>query len=763
MFLALLLLFVAALFAIPACRRLGRGAVWVLPLPFVGVAVLLGTRLPDALHEEGIRQSVPWVRGLSLDFALRLDGLSWLFAMLVAVIGALVLVHASGYFRGDSRLLGRFAALTSLFATAMLGLVLADDLFVLFVFWELTSICSFLLIGLKHEHQDARDGALRALLVTGGGGIAMLIGFVLLSQAADTSSISVLLQRGDLIRSSSLYVPALLLILAGAFTKSAQVPFHYWLPGAMAAPAPVSAYLHSATLVNAGVYLLARLHPALGVRPEWHWILGHVGAVTMLVGAAMAFGQRDLKRMLADTTIAGLGTTVLLLGIGTATALRAALVFVAVHALYKAALFMVVGILDKRTGLRDVDRLRGLGRSLPLLFLTALVAAMSMAGLPPLVGAIAKELVYEAKLGAPEAPGVLAAVGFSANALMVACAVLVGLRPFIGRGEATRVEPAIAPVALLLPPALLATTGVLLGVVHEGLMAPLIEAAVRVMGAEPATAELLADTAPTAVSWLAKGTLFAGVVLFVFRSRALAWSGVLRRGARRGPARLHDGMMGAVAAVASRVADVSTRRPVAASVAIVGVAVVVITGRALVLGGLPPFPGDRVPAAHEFVLVALVLAGAASAVFSRTPAAAVIALGVIGVGTGLLFLLLGGPDLALTQVAVDALAVLLLLLVLRRTRPVLGVRKGWLQGGLALAVGAGFMLLTWAAIPDGHLRPVSQQLSELSWPVAYGRNVVNVILVDMRALDTLGEIVVLTAAAIGVVALLRGGRQEART
>lgn len=763
MTLYLLVLLGSAVLAIPAVR-LARGAsAWILPLPMGFVFVSLIRRFGAVTEGNVAREVLARVEPLGVELALRLDGLGLLFSMLVSLIGAFVLVHAAGYFREKPGVLGRFAAYAYLFAASMVGLVLADDLVVMFIAWELTSVCSFLLIGLKHEDAKARSGAQRALIVTGLGGIALLVGVLLLAQAGGTTSISLLLDRGDLVRESALYLPSLGLIFLAAFTKSAQAPFHYWLPGAMAAPGPVSAFLHSATLVKAGVFLLLRLHPVLGFRPEWHVILGHAGAITLLLGAVLAFSQDDLKRMLAYTTTAGLGMLVLLLGIGTEPALRAALLFAGVHALYKAGLFLVVGYLDQRTGTRDVKVLAGLARTAPVAFLAVLLAALSMSGLPPLLGAIAKELVYEAKLGAPEAPRILAGVGTIGNALVISCALMVTCLPFLRRGE----PPALRPVAgkrLLLGPLVLSITGLFLGIFHDTHAAPLIDAALGVVRGEPETPESLLDASPSIVSWLGKATLALGVVAFVLRRRILAlFSGLAALG-RRGPTVAHDRLLAGVFSLGEGIAKLAGLRVVRQSL-LVGLCLFVAIGIFLAIEeardwNLPDFSLEPV----QGLLLLLVAGGVVATLRSRSSLGAVTALGISGFGVGMLFLVLGGPDLAMTQIAVETLAVLLLLAVLGKSTFEPTTRRWGREIRdvlLATAVGLTFMLLVWVAAPDGSLRPLARELAESSQPLGHGRNVVNVILVDFRALDTLGEIFVLAVAALGVSALLTGNRDDA--
>ncbi|MEE4382832.1 MAG: proton-conducting transporter membrane subunit, partial [Pseudomonadales bacterium] len=430
--------------------------------------------------------SIAWAPSLGVELHLRLDGLSRLFAVLICAIGALVLVYSGAYLRGHPRL-GGFCTLLLAFLAAMLGLVLADDVVGLFVFWEATSLTSFLLVGFEHERRAARRGALQALVVTAGGGLALLAGLLLAGQEVagqevGTWRLSELASAGELLRGSPVYGGVLALVLAGAFTKSAQVPVHFWLPNAMAAPTPVSALLHSSTMVKAGVYLLARLHPGLGGTPAWTVTLTAFGAVTLVVGAALALRDRDSKGMLACTTVASLGLLVLLLGVGTATAVKAALLYLVAHAAFKGGLFLVAGGIDHCGGGRDVTRVAGLRRVAPGLALAGGLAALSMAGLPPATGFLAKEVLYEA-LTAPDAalPWLLAVV--LGNALMVAAAVQVGVLPFLGAPtgpEALRAERTVGGAALWAPALVLAVAGAVAPLFPALLAAPLAAAATAV-------------------------------------------------------------------------------------------------------------------------------------------------------------------------------------------------------------------------------------------------------------------------------------------
>jgi multicomponent Na+:H+ antiporter subunit A len=457
--------FALAFFAPGIYKLAGKWTGWLLALLPAGIAFYLAFRYFGPITAgETIVVSYAWVPSLDVSLSFYLDGLALTFALLISGIGALVLIYA-GYYLVKYPQINHFYLYILLFMAAMLGVVLASNLITLFLFWELTSLSSYLLIGFHYNKEASRAAALQALLVTGGGGLALLAGFILLGLAGGSFELTALLDQGEALRGHGLYGPALALILLGAFTKSAQFPFHFWLPGAMEAPTPVSAYLHSATMVKAGVYLLARLSPILAGTAAWTTTVTAVGAITMLVGAIIALQHSDLKRILAYSTVSALGTLVMLLGIGGKVAVEAAMIFLVVHSLYKGTLFLAAGILDHQTGTRDVNVLGGLGRAMPITAVAVLLASLSMSGLPPALGFLSKELLYEATLalGAYAAP--LTGAALLANGVMVAVAAGLFLKPFTGpRGATPRQPGGEAAVALWLGPALLGGLGLLLGV-----------------------------------------------------------------------------------------------------------------------------------------------------------------------------------------------------------------------------------------------------------------------------------------------------------
>lgn len=748
--------FVLALVAPGLHRLTGRAAGWLLallPLALTAyfVCLMRATAPDEAVHARG-----DWVPSLGVTLSFTLDGLSVLFALLISGVGALVLVYTGGYLAGHPRL-GRLYALLLMFMASMLGLVLADNLLVLFVFWELTSVSSYLLIGFDHERSKARAAALQALLVTGGGGLALLAGLLLLGQAGGSLELSTLLGRGDRLCSHPLYVPALLLILFGAFTKSAQFPFHFWLPGAMEAPTPVSAYLHSATMVKAGVYLLARLSPALGGTDVWVGTVSVAGATTMLLGACLALVQSDLKRILAYSTVSALGTLTLLLGLGGPLAVPAAMAFLLGHALYKGALFLVAGALDHGTGTRDVNHLGGLRRAMPLTALAAGGAALSMAGLPPLFGFVAKELSYESTLHAPAAEWVTAAA-VAANILLVAVAGLVGLRPFLGTTAATLRSAHEAPPSLLLGPLALAGLSVAFGLWPGSGAEQLVSAASASVLGPPASVHLALWHGLTPALGLSAVTLAGGVGAYAGRGLLLRTASRWEGAARWGPTGWYElalkGLNGLAVGLTGMLQSGYLRYYLMITVA----ATAGLTGYALL--------GRRAPAVaanwtdlrfHEAGLAVLILLATLAAVLLKSRLAAIAALGVVGYGVALVFILFGAPDLAMTQFLVETLTVILFVLVfyhLPEPRTVSDGAARWRDAALAASAGAIMTALVLVGTPENY-PSISAYFVENSVPRGHGRNVVDVVLVDFRGLDTLGEITVLAVAAVGVHALLK--------
>jgi len=738
-------------------RVLGRTTAVVLSLLpavlFVGGLSMLG----HFDENNAMLESVEWVPSLGLALSFRLDGLSLLFSLLITGIGAIVLIYGGGYLRGHDRL-GRFYSYTLLFMGAMLGVVLADNLIAMFVFWEMTGVASYLLIGYYNDKEESRKSALQALIVTGGGGLAMLAGLILLGIEGGGYEFSQLLKQGDKFHGNVAYIPALLLILLGAFTKSAQAPFHFWLPGAMAAPAPVSAYLHSATMVKAGVYLLARLTPVLGGCEAWHYLVTLAGSATMIIGAILAYTQTDLKRLLAYSTVSALGTLVMLIGLNTALSIQAAMVFLLVHSLYKGALFLVAGSLDHGTGTRDVRSLGGLIRIMPLTGIAAGLAALSMTGFPPLLGFIGKELMYEAKMQAPYASIPILVLGVTANALTIAVALMVGIRPFIGKADWIPSGAHAAPVSMWIGPIILGTTGLLFGLAPSLISTSLIDPAVQAIRAEHLELHLVLWHGINPVFLLSVATVIVGVLLFILRRKARTLAARIHFPRLLLPGSLYDTAVEKLPEFSVSVARILQSGYLRTYLRVVLTVFIIAMGHALFrLGYVPSASLINDLRFHEAGIVLLMIAATFTVLFSRTRLSALAGLGVVGFGIAVIFTFYGAPDLAITQILVETLTVIIFVLVVYHLPRFTGrspVKTQVRDAAIALSSGAIVTILTLLAAEIQLFSPVSDYHAEKSVALAFGRNVVNVILVDFRSLDTLGEATVLGVAALGVYALL---------
>ncbi|MFO7303478.1 MAG: proton-conducting transporter membrane subunit [Acidobacteriota bacterium] len=706
-----------------------------------------------------ITTALPWAAPLGLTLQFHADGLALVFALMITVIGALVVWYASAYLAGH-RDLPRLLTALFLFMGAMLGVALSDNLFALFVFWELTGFTSYLLIGFEHDDAAARRAAMQAFVLTGAGGLALLAGATLLVQATGTTALSEMARAGDL-ASHPVYVWAVVLFFAAAFTKSAQVPFHFWLPGAMAAPTPISAYLHSATMVKAGVYLLARMTPVLGGTDLWSNTLLVVGGTTMVVGAWRAVQETDLKRVLAYTTVAALGALVLMIGIGTQGAAVAAIVYMIAHASYKGSLFMVVGAIDHETGTRDVTRLGGLRQKMPLTALAAALAAASMVGLPFFFGFFGKELFYEAGWTSARAPGLLLGVSVAASALMGVAALTAGVGPFVGRLSEVGERAHEAPRAMWTGPLSLAGAGVIFALAPGIINGPIGLAAAGITGAYQDVHIVLWHGFTPVLGFSALTLLLvAGLYSQRHRLRQL-------RPASVGSDRIFWGPLRALERVSEAVSPALYRGSIRGYVLVLIVATGGLLAAALLVGGGAPVPrgGLVPPRAFELVMVTVICVAALAAARATSSMRAVLALGTVGYGVALLFVTYGAPDLAMTQFSVETLTVVIFVLVFRMfgsfdhlSSRLVRLRDAIVAGVVGAVISA---LVLFVGTADEPSR-LADFFAEAAPTLGHGRNVVNVILVDFRAFDTMGEITVLAVAAIGVHALLRIGAQERR-
>ena len=726
-----------------------------------GLALLAGLAAP-VLAGEVPAASWAWVPALGLDFALMVDPLGWLFALLILGIGLLVIVFAHFYLYKDEDT-GRFFASLMLFQGAMLGIVIAGNVLLLLVFWEMTSLASFLLIGFWQHKAEARQGARMALAVTGGGGLALIAGMMLLGIAAGSFDLATIITRGVEVQASPLYPAILGLILVGCFTKSAQFPFHFWLPHAMAAPTPVSAYLHSATMVKAGVFLLARLWPVLAGTEAYTLIVTSVGLVTMLLGAGVALFRHDLKSILAYSTISQLGMLVMLLGFSLEAAAMAAVLHILNHAAFKAALFMSAGIVEHETGTRDIRRLGGLAKAMPVTAMIATLAAASMAGLPPLGGFISKELMlYQtpklALFGLPWLLPVLATLGATFS---VGYSLRFAVHLFFGSPrEAEPFARAHDPAAGMWGgPALLTALAVLLGLVPMTLAAPLVAAATgAVTGSAPPEVELALWHGVNLALILSLVAVAGGAaLLWLHKPLLAAWEATPLPDAKR--------MFEAVMAFADtwvRKAIVATHTPRLQTMMLASFTVIVllVIEGAVNAGGVLTGTRALLPATPPAIIAWALLIAATAAVVndSRNRLRVLIYVSVIGLIVCVAFVQFSAPDLALTQISVEVVTILLLLLALNllpKAPPLLSsAPRKWRDGALAVTGGVLVGGIAWAMLTRDPGPSIAAYHLANAKPGGGGTNVVNVILVDFRAFDTLGEIIVLGIAGLGIFALL---------
>ena len=755
--LVLVVLLAASVVAFCADRLPKQLKAFVLPLPAAVAFCLLMSAGVEFLSSGTIVEfTVPWVPYLNLDFALRLGGVGLLMGLLITGIGALILLYASSYMQGNP-MANRLYAYLYAFMFAMTGVVLADHVLLLFIFWELTSITSYLLIGFNCKLESSRKNALQALLVTGLGGMALLAGLILLNLVSGTWLLSEMINKGPLIQGHAFYPAILTLVLLGAFTKSAQFPFHFWLPNAMAAPTPVSAYLHSATMVKAGVYLLAVMLPVLGGTFAWEVVLCSFGGITLLIAGFGGLKQSDLKRILAATTLGVLGLLVVMLGIGTEKAVLAAMLFLLGHALYKATLFMVAGAIDHETGTREVGSLGGLRKLMPWTAGAALLAACSKMGLPPFFGFIGKEYVYKASTtwGFGE---LVTAVLILGNALIFALAFKVAFLPFwrASQGELPK-KPHEAPVAMLIGPILLAVLGFTFGV-YPPLTEPLVSAAqdASLGYASHIHVELWHGINLALV--LSIVTVSLGALIIFLDKRVASLLGRLKLPSMESVYTTLLNTTLKLAAWQTRFLQSGFLRNYL--LIMILATVVLVSSKLWIFSSIELPVVEDVGSIQVWVVGVLMLVAIVAAIMSAKRLTALISLGVVGYGVAFIFAQFSAPDLAITQILVETLTVALFSWVVLRL-PKLSTkdrtRSRYLDAVVSIICGLLISVMVLKSMALDLAPTISTTLSELSLVKAYGANVVNVILVDFRALDTWGEITVLAIAAIGVWSLLYRG------
>ncbi|MAM62880.1 monovalent cation/H+ antiporter subunit A [Maritimibacter sp. UBA3975] len=738
--------------------RAGRNACATFTaIPTILALVMLGLLAPDVMAGEVIQAEFSWLPQLGLSASFFLDGLGLLFAGMILGVGLLIILYARFYLSGEDPM-GQFYTYLLLFQGAMLGIVLSDNILLLLVFWELTSLSSFLLIGYWKHLPEGRQGARMALAVTGAGGLAMIGGMLILGNIVGSYNLTDILASGDLIQSSDWYVPALVLILLGAFTKSAQFPFHFWLPHAMAAPTPVSAYLHSATMVKAGVFLMARMWPALAGTEIWFYIVASVGLITMVLGAVIALFKDDLKALLAFSTVSHLGLLTMLLGFGTPAAAVAAVFHIINHLTFKAALFMTAGIVDHEAHTRDIKRLGGLARLMPITATIGTIAALSMAGIPLFNGFLSKEMMLEEASHTYwfENPWIVPALATLGALFSVAYSLRFIFHTFGGpvRDDYPH-KPHDPPFGMYAAPALLAVLVVLIGLMPF-LAEPLVTVAASAVAGEALHPHLKIWHGVTPALFMSLAAIGGGIVfLLIHRPLDRVWLAAPRPEAKA----IFEWIVEKLAALSRWITEISHNGAISRYVAIFTVASVALGFAAYSGGGVGPETRAMLPIPPLVGVgwFALVCGVGAVVVFHRTRFRALVVLSIIGLMISAGFVYLSAPDLALTQISVETVTIMLLLLALhfipketpKESSGLLRARDGVIAAVAGLGTGAlayTFMLRDVDTISGFHL--------DNSYEGGGGSNVVNVILVDFRGYDTYGEIIVLGIAGLIIYALM---------
>jgi multicomponent Na+:H+ antiporter subunit A len=762
MLLAVLSGYIAAFLAPYLHRLVPRFSGLILAAVPLTIFLYLFNFLNPVIDGEALSFTYTWVPSLDVNLDFNIDGLSLFFGLLISSFGALIVIYTSGYLK-DHPLLGRFYLYILLFMASMLGVVFSGNLFCLFVFWEMTSLSSYLLIGFNHDQKASRRSALQAMLVTVGGGMALLAGLVLLSMAGVSTDMAELSTKGELIKQHDLYNAIVILILIGAFTKSAQFPFHFWLPNAMAAPTPVSAYLHSATMVKAGVYLVARLTPVLSGSDLWQLLLIIAGATTMTLGATLAIQHKDLKKILAYTTISALGILFLMLGIGSTIAIQAAIIFILAHALYKGTLFLITGNLDHETGTRDITQLSGLRKLMPVTAVATILACMSMAGVMPFFGFIGKEVVYGAALESTFYNIILLIAVVISGVFFVSVAIDVGYGIYYGPVGNTPKKPHEAPAGMLAAPVVFSGAGLIIGLFAAALVQPLLNAASDTVMNRHEKLHLALWHGFNLAFGLSLLTLALGYVTYRARHSIRAVSDKYEHISNWGPSALYERTLISLTVIADKHTRFLQNGRLRSYLSNMLSFFCLIIGTTLIVKNLGINIADRVAMAqgytiYEVVVALLIILGLALVFYTTSRLTAVVALGVVGYSVALLFILFGAPDVAMTQFLVETLTVVLFVIALQKLPPFRifnprSRRMKYLLLSLVFGAFMSFVVLKVTSYPmDSSLKDF---YAETSAPVAHGRNIVNVILVDFRGLDTLGESTVLGIAALGIFSLLR--------
>lgn len=722
--------------------------------------LLVGFISLDVLNQGNIIEKNTWLPMLGININFYIDGLSSLFIYLILGMAVFVFAFANGYMKNYAGK-SRFYSFLLLFMAAMIGLVSAGNMILLFIFWELTSISSFLLISFFHEKEGSRKAALQALLITGIGGLSMLAGFIIIGSIVGSYEIQDWIEQAAVLTSNKYSIVALLFIIVGAFTKSAQFPFHFWLPNAMAAPTPVSAFLHSATMVKAGVFLLLRMGPIYGNTEIWHFVLPLFGSITFLLGAYFAIVQTDLKRIFAYTTVSSLGALVMLIGIDTELSIRAAFMFLIVHSLYKGALFMLAGVIEKKAGTRDIRLLGGLWKPMPLVTIIMLLVLTSMAGVPPLIGFLGKEMIYEASIQTPDVAPYLIVFSVLGNILMVLTSLYVSYMVFFRKGNNLTKKLNRAGLSMIFGPFILATLSLILGLLPQTIVQPYLHYAVESIRPEHIELKIQLWHGFNKVLLLSFVTVFLGTLLFVFRKTTIpffykVYDKIFTVQFSDNFFKGIDGFIKMNQRNADLVQHGYQRFYLSTIFLVASIFLWFIIITTWSSGSVVQF--DSLSWGLAVISVIIVALSFLSLPAKLRSISVITIVGGVGYGVSAIYLFYGAIDLAITQIVVDSLTVILMLLVLPKL-PNLGSYTG--RGGairdliIAGSFGSAMGVLAYTAATNPSTSKISEYFEEFSLSLAHGKNIVNVILVDFRGIDTMGEVTVLVLASLGIYSLLK--------
>ena len=767
---------------------------FILPLPILLFIYFLSF-LPVTSNQKMVTETFNWIPSLGINFTAKADGLSLLFALLITGIGALVVFYSIYYLDRMKEKLPSFYVYLLLFMGAMLGVVLSDNLIVMYAFWELTSFSSFLLIGYWYGREQSRYGAQKSMLITVFGGLAMLGGIILLYIMTRTFSISEIAAESHSIWGNSLFIPALLCILLGAFTKSAQFPFYIWLPDAMEAPTPVSAYLHSATMVKAGIYLVARFTPVFGDSGVWFWLVSGIGLITLTWGSIFAAKQTDLKGILAFSTVSQLGLIMSLLGVGSAAlhyadldeniyivAVSAAIFHLINHATFKGSLFMAVGIIDHETGTRDIRKLGGLMTFMPITFTVSIIGAFSMAGIPPFNGFLSKEMFFtgmvrvtEMDLFHLETWGILfPVIAWVASVFTFVYSMILIFKTFTGNVQLEKLDrqPHEAPLGMLIPPVILVSLVVIFGLfpnlLSDSLISPAMAAILPgLLGAgEEFTVHISSWHGFTIEVFMTLGVVILGIILYrTFPKWKTLYSKIPER---MSLFRLYDQLVEGAQSGSYKLTKLFMTGSIHSYlVYIFAFFIFILTATLIGKGALKVDTGNvSAIGIYEWILALFVAAGAISILFVKSRMTSIILLGAVGYTVSLFYVLFRAPDLALTQLVIETISVALFLVCfyhlpkLRKyeTR----IRFKLTNALISIGVGAVVTVMALSAHSNKLFDSISKYYVENTYEKAAGKNMVNVILVDFRGFDTLFEITVLAIASLGIYGMikLRGNRRK---